>query len=297
MNRYPEVTTGCAAGDRATARFHPCRGRGFAAVAALVVALLLAQGCQAPPWSDAARVDSASVVRVDGIAVSASGCEIGYSILRPAGGVGPVDVVLAHGFLRSRAQMAGLATALAAQGVTTLTLELCNMRPWNGAHAANADDMRRLAQAFGRDAIVYAGFSAGALAAVLAASRDPGTAGVVVLDLVDRDGMGARAAARVTAPIHGLFGEPAACNAYGNGRDVLARAPLAHSETAGGASHCDFEAPTDNLCRLVCEPADRPAQIAAAQRERIIAWSVDAVGRLLGRPGVADAAVGSTSSP
>lgn len=240
-------------------------------------------GCQAPPWSEVPRVSDAALVRTDGSALSGTGCEIGYSIVRPAGPTRPVDVILAHGFLRSRARMSGLADALAANGIVTLTLDLCNMRPWNGAHETNADDMRRLARELGRDDVVYAGFSAGGLAALLAASRDPETAGAVVLDLVDRDGIGARAAAGLDAPLHGLFGDPAACNADGNGRRVLETAPLAYSAIAVGASHCDFEAPTDVLCQLFCEPADRPAQAAPRQRQRIIDWSIAAVADLLGR--------------
>jgi pimeloyl-ACP methyl ester carboxylesterase len=297
MKTESEVTIGGAAGDASASRFLPCRAGGLRACAKLVLLLLVAQGCQVSPRSGEARAPIASVARVDGAAVSVTGCEVGYSILRPAGEAGPVDVVLAHGFLRSRARMSGLATALAERGIATLTLDLCNMRPWDGAHEANADDMRRMARALGRADVVYAGFSAGGLAAVLAGSRDPDAAGVVVLDLVDRDGLGARAAARLGAPIHGLFGDPAACNAYGNGREVLARAPAAYSALAAGASHCDFEAPTDILCRLVCEPADRPSQDPERQREQIIAWSVDAVAELLGRVAAPDAPVQTPSRP
>jgi hypothetical protein len=140
--------------------------------------------------------------------------------------------------------------------------------------------MVRLARHLGAEATLYAGFSAGGLAAVVAGRQDPGALGVVALDLVDQDAIGVAAASGLDAPLVGLVGEPSACNAQNNGLavyDVHARAEVI---PVPGATHCDFETPTDGLCRLVCEPGDRPPH--ASPRPRIVELTTRAVAGLLG---------------
>lgn len=245
----------------------------------------------------AAAADSGLAVSV-GMTRSATGCAIEHSLYRGGNAQGPVEVVLGHGFLRSRERMHRLAANLARAGIPTLTLDFCNMQPWRGAHRENADDMVRLATRFGADQVVYAGFSAGGLAAVLAAAQDPRAAGVFVLDLVDRDRMGERAAVDLRVPLRALYGEPSACNAQGNGRAVLAAAPRARGERIVGATHCDFEAPTDRFCRLVCEPDDRPVADADALREVILTRATRSIQALVdGRSAKRPAAVERPRDP
>jgi dienelactone hydrolase len=208
---------------------------------------------------------------------SQTGCAFGYDLYHPPGMSGAAQVVLAHGFLRNRERMQDLARALAEAGYATAAIDLCNMRPWDGAHEVNAADMRLTAQTLGRPGVVYAGFSAGGLAALLAARTDSDSLGVVVLDLVDQRDLGRQAAADLRVPVVGLFGAPSRCNANGNGLPVLAGAVDVEVERFANATHCDFESPTDNLCRLFCEPGDRDPDDAARQRARVIASTVAAV--------------------
>lgn len=211
---------------------------------------------------------------------SVTGCEVATTRFEPEQPRTDAVVILAHGFLRDERRMEGLALALAASGVTTHTLSFCNSRPWDGGHRANAADMRRLADSLGAAGVIYAGFSAGGLSALIAAREDPRTLGVLALDLVDDgDGLAASMAAGLDRPLIGLTGEPAACNAQSNGLAVYAASRRARVTHIPGASHCDFEAPTDWLCRSVCGADDEGAE---ARRGEIIRVSVGAVADLLG---------------
>jgi pimeloyl-ACP methyl ester carboxylesterase len=262
--------------------------------------LLMLAGCSGlllRPGADAsvAAALPAGVSVAPGALRSASGCSIRYRLFSPAddGGhdtAGDDLVVLAHGFLRSQDQMRDLAVALARSGVRVATLDFCNASPWDGGHVQNALDMKSLARRLGARRVVYAGFSAGGLAAVIAARNDPAAIGVVTLDLVETQGLGVRAAKGLGKPLLGLTGEPTNCNALDNGRAVLAAADQARVQHIEGAGHCDFEAPSNRLCEMLCQDPDRdPGKRAAndqplpgpAQRQEIIASATLAVRSLL----------------
>jgi dienelactone hydrolase len=246
------------------------------AVAATGLALLLA-GCSgllrtaAETQGPATATTLPSGVTVKTAAIrSSTGCKLDYRLYRPAGDGSDALVVLGHGFLRSQARMRDLAAAIAADGIPVATLDYCNMHPWNGGHVRNGLDMIALAQTLEARRVVYAGFSAGALAALLAGRNDPRAVGIVALDLVDAEGLGRRAARGLDKPLVGLAGEPTNCNADGNGRRVYAASDRAVVHRIEGAGHCDFEAPTDGLCELLCKdpdtraPSPRPEIVAAA---------------------------------
>ena len=64
-------------------------------------------------------------------------------------------------------------------------------------------------------------------------------------------------------PVLLLAAPPSGCNADGAGASLLAALTFpVETATIPGASHCDFEDPSDGLCRLVCG-ADDPARRAA----------------------------------
>lgn len=264
----------------------------------LLLTLLLLKGCEGRLVKETdpigSRPDLADTRPVPDIVIesgrmrSTTGCPFDYSIYRPKGATGPVEVVLAHGFLRDRGRMDGLARALSAAGLATVTIDLCNMRPWDGAHRENAADMRRVADRLGAGRTLYAGFSAGGLAALLAADGDPDSVGVLALDLVDQSRMGERAAAELGRPIVGLFGDASGCNADNNGLAAMAAAGQSQVIRVPGATHCDFEAPTDGLCRLVCESGDRPTTEGTRIRQQIIDEAVRAAQRLIGLEGMSD---------
>ena len=253
------------------------------------------------PALDAYRLERAE-------ARSLAGCRYDYRVFEPAGGAPATSVILGHGFLRDQDRQVGLARALANAGHRAVTLDFCNMRPWNGHHERNAADMRRLARTYGLPGrTVYAGFSAGALAALLAGADDPDALGVVALDLVDQGGLGLAAATRSPVPIVGLAGPPAACNANGSGLAAFAArpgvddapsdgapsdgapvgSPVRSVDAVPGATHCDFESPTDWLCELACgaSPALGPGAGAAgaapgSRRELVVRRTVALVDEL-----------------
>ena len=256
------------------------------------------------PASDGAAEPLPAGVRItSGRMDSITGCRLDYRIYQRQGqdaddrgdddGSGDL-VVLAHGFLRSQARMQTLAATLAAAGHRVATLDFCNASPWNGRHAQNGLDMVALARHLGARRVVYAGFSAGGLAAVIAGRADPSSIGVVTLGLVETQGLGVRAAKGLDKPLLALAGEPTNCNALDNGRAVFAATDWARVQRIDGAGHCDFEAPTDGLCELICtDPDADPATPAttdgightrrdssASARERIIVSTELAVASL-----------------
>lgn len=167
--------------------------------------------------------------------------------------------ILAHGFGRSRLRHRDLAQALAAAGFVAVVPDL----PEFLDPRRNADAIVALAGALDkgdsgmpevpRRRLVLIGTSFGGLVTVLAAAKLPGLAGWVGLDPVDRTRSAVRAASKLTAPAVVLLGEPSLCNLFGSGRAIARAAPgLLRSMAVDGASHCDFEGPTDGFCRAAC---------------------------------------------
>ena len=178
--------------------------------------------------------------------------------------------ILAHGFTRSRTTLNGHAAALAAAGVLALTPDL----PFTFDFRRNAEGLAQLVGALRRgdvfgppvERVVLVGFSAGALSSLLAAAT-PGVVGYVGLDPFDRtsDG-GRRALGRDFAPTLRtesilLRAPPSRCNAEAVAAPWSERLPaLVSDRVIANASHCDFEAPTDWMCRLACGAADPQRQ-------------------------------------
>lgn len=176
--------------------------------------------------------------------------------------------------------MVDLAEALAETGIPTVTLDFCNTRFWDGRHFRNGLDMVRVADVLEAQRVVYAGFSAGGLAALVAGRNDPRSIGVVALDLVDAGQLGEGMAAGLDRPLIGLVGDPSPCNASNNGLAVFAATDQAVVERVAGAEHCDFESPTDWLCRWICK-RDEPAGEWSTRRD-IIEAATSAIASLTG---------------
>jgi pimeloyl-ACP methyl ester carboxylesterase len=264
-------------------------------------ALIVLTGCSSLGAESASLSDPA---RLPGIALtlgslkSKTGCTLSYSLFRPlvAGkdGNSRTLVIIGHGFLRSQRNMRDLAEAIAGEGVPVATIGFCNMRLWGSRQQQNGYDMialaSRLAPKVGASRTVYVGFSAGGLAALVAARNDPRSLGVVTLDLVDAQGLGIRAASDLDKPLIGLAGEPANCNAQGHARAVFAVSAGATLKQIPDAGHCDFEAPTDRLCELLCKAPDRFASSSTEAsnkipRRHIIASTTSAIAALIeGKP-------------
>ena len=180
--------------------------------------------------------------------------------------------IVAHGFTRSRERHRDLGRSLAAAGVTAVIPDL----PYVLNHWGNGDAVEELVHkleggALGlppieQSRLVLVGTSAGGLATVLAAARLPKLAGWVGLDPVDRTGSGVHAASRLAAPAIVLLAEPSGCNLFGSGRSIAQAVPdLLRSVVLKGASHCDFEGPTNKFCQRVCGGSSSEMQSRARE--------------------------------
>ena len=190
-------------------------------------------------------------------------------------------VVVAHGFMRSRATMTGHAQALARHGLLAIAPDLPSLTDSRDNGRALGELVARIrAGGFGApvERVVLVGFSAGGLAALLAAAS-PGVVGYVGLDAFDRPGgVGREAARKLAVPAVLVHGTPTFCNAYGISAPWSTALPaLLEERVIEGASHCDFEWPTDRACTIFCGATD-------ADRQRVVRETLlSAVERFLAR--------------
>jgi len=193
---------------------------------------------------------------------SVRGCELHYRVHRPAVPTPAPIVLIGHGFMRNGSHMRGWADAFADAGLTAVTLDFCASSATDGRHADNGADLVAVRRALQREEAIYVGTSAGGLAALIAASSDPaGTRGVLLLDPTNAGGQARRAAGRVHAPVAALVAKAQVCNAWRNIDRALATLGDATIVAVERASHCDFEWPSNALCRVAClAPTDEGEQ-------------------------------------
>jgi len=199
---------------------------------------------------------------------AADGCTMGYTVTSPTDVADAPTVILAHGFQGNRASMADWAAHYASWGLVVVTPDLCHATILDSDHAQNGIDLVALADHLQLAAPIYAGYSAGGLAAVLAAAQDPEALALVGLDMVDSGGLGAAVAASIAVPAHDVTAEPAMCNSTANGVPVFAAIPDAQTVRIVEADHCDFQSPPDGFCSLCSgpNPTHTDEDIAAAIR-------------------------------
>lgn len=247
-------------------------------IALTFLAVALA-GCATP----GVRVEAPPGVVQRTIPVEIAGDTSVVDIYRPEARRAEAVVLLAHGFSRNRSTLAELATELTVAGFTVVVPDL----PYFADSVANARFLGSLAATikqrirpdldFGAQRIVFAGFSAGATASLVAASTSDAL-GWIGLDPVDQGGAASEFANGLRAPAFVVRASPSSCNANYNFQPALARLPdLVANRVEPGASHCDFEAPTDAVCALVCGPA-------SAERQRAIRAAVVAAARAIAAP-------------
>jgi len=180
--------------------------------------------------------------------------------------------IVAHGVARSRVRHRDLGQALAAAGVTAIIPDLTYILN----HWGNGDAIEELVHQLESGALglppieqshlVLVGTSAGGLSTVLAAAKLPKLAGWVGLDPVDRTGSGVHAASRLTIPAIVMFAEPSLCNLFGSARSIAHAVPdLLRSVVLSGASHCDFEGPTNRFCERICGSSSSEMQSRARE--------------------------------
>lgn len=193
--------------------------------------------------------------------------------------------ILSHGFTRSRRPLSGHAQALADAGVRALTPDLPCTFDFRCNGRALADLVRQL-RAGGSlgpavDRVMLVGFSAGGLSSLLAADA-PGVVGFVALDPFDRvlpdetEPLGLTAAQGLRTEALLLRAPPSRCNAGAAAAPWATALPLLwRDETIAEATHCDFESPSDWICRLACGAPD------PARQQRVRQVLIDAAARWL----------------
>jgi len=185
-------------------------------------------------------------------------CNINYSVYTPVGIPNPPIVILGHGFARGSGAMSGWAEHLSSWGVEVVLPTLCHYNIFGGVdHEMNGQNMRELA---GNNRVVYAGHSAGGLAAIIAASQDNNALGVLGLDATDtqdvpgvRNFIGRDYAGNVSVPTFGIIGEPSTCNADNNGLELYRLIERKRVVKVTSSDHCDYESPTNFGCTSNCE--------------------------------------------
>ncbi len=207
-------------------------------------------------------------------AVKINGTSIEVDVYKP---LGPLKgaAILTHGFTRSRTTMGEHAQALAAKGVLAITPDMpCTFDfRCNASAIAGLVNLLRNTETFGGSSqrVMLVGFSAGGLSSLLAADT-PGVVGFVGLDSFDRilpnetERAGITASRHLTTEALLLRAPASSCNAkavaapWGSEMKALWR-----DELIAGASHCDFEAPSDWKCRLACGNTDPARQLQVRQ--------------------------------
>lgn len=175
-------------------------------------------------------------------------------------------VILAHGFLRNAGTMEHLAKALTSDGIETACIALKRSQPWAGNHAENARDMTALREALGWKNVTFAGFSAGGLSALIAASQDPACVKLVLLDSVDHKNLGIQAASQLRVPTLVILAKPGPGNANRNAAAMLAAIPRCRIVELPEATHCDFEARPSALCHFLTGSKPDAARTAAVHK-------------------------------
>jgi dienelactone hydrolase len=175
-----------------------------------------------------------------------------------------------HGFARGKGNFVEWGKVLASHGYVVAIPGFPGVdHPRNGRlisalldwlQAASAKSGDRLAGLVDGERRGAVGHSAGGLAVLLAAAKDPSIDVVVALDPVDANNNALTAAGSMKAPLTAIFAQPGACNGNGNARAILSKLAAPHlALSVVGGTHCDAEDPSDFLCAL-CGGAAAPRQ-------------------------------------
>ena len=263
----------------------PPRATAIAAtrIAIAVIAATLALVTTIAPTNTATTNTAQTTTAPTTVALTLAGREVAVDVHRPAGAPRGA-VILSHGFTRSRTTLGGHAAAIAEAGALALSPDL----PYTFDFRRNAQGLSELVArlraggAFGAPVprVVLVGFSAGGLSSLLAASA-PGVVGYVGLDPFDKvtretgGALGRDFAPGLRTEAVLLRAPPSRCNAQSVAAPWGTLLPGLHADRViEGASHCDFESPTDWMCRLACGETDpqRRAAVRAGLLEAVERW-------------------------
>jgi pimeloyl-ACP methyl ester carboxylesterase len=192
-----------------------------------------------------------------------AGKEVQVDFYLPQGVQSAPVVVVAHGFTRSRRNMAGWGEMLARKGFIVAIPDLPGLanRQQNGRAigellaSVDRGEVMTAPKAAGGAALM--GYSMGGLSALLAASGNPHVRCWIGLDPVNAGWKGTRTAASLTIPCAVLRAEPAPWNLHGNARRLVTHlaGPFVTLRVKD-ARHSDPEAPTDAVAETLCGKSD-----------------------------------------
>jgi pimeloyl-ACP methyl ester carboxylesterase len=208
----------------------------------------------------------AEAMAESGVMTGVDGCEVAYEDYRPVMPATGATVILAHGFQRDLSTMRGWAEHWSAAGLRVVIPSLCNSSWFSGRHDRNAADLQAIRRHLEIGPVIYAGFSAGGLAAYLASLDDPETVAYLGLDAVDSGDLAAARDEGLAVPALFLLAESSACNAKNNFLPVIKRHKAYVSRRIKDATHCHFEMPYDSRCGWLCGRRDE-AQTVRQQSE------------------------------
>jgi dienelactone hydrolase len=157
-------------------------------------------------------------------------------------------------------------------------MSLKNSTWFNGRHERNAVDLQLLSQRLHQGPVLYAGYSAGGLAAFLAAAHDKRATAYLGLDAVDSGGLAVDTRDRLAVPSLFLLAEVSSCNARNNIQEAVPDRPGVRTVRVPHATHCHFENPTDTACESLCgrvEPPEAEERIVAGLRSLATAWVLE----------------------
>ncbi len=175
-----------------------------------------------------------------------------FTRFTPTGGAHGPLVMLAHGLEREKERMADWGAHLASWGLDVVTPDLCQSGILDLDQEQNALDMVELVASLAVEEVLYAGHSAGGLAAFVATGVDPIAVGMLGLDPTEWLGLGGEYAALVEVPAYGILGDPGPCNLSNNFLDLYDELGEGRALRLTEADHCDFERPTDWVCTVPC---------------------------------------------
>ena len=195
--------------------------------------------------------------------INLTGKEVPVDFYLPKGVRSAPVVVIAHGFTRSRLNMAGWGGLLASNGFIVAIPDfpaLANREQNSRAirellDVINRGEVTARPRAAGGAALI--GYSMGGLWALLAASGNPDVRCWIGLDPVTAGRKGTEAATSLTIPCAVLRAEPAAWNMHGRARQLTKQlsSPFVTLRVRD-ARHSDPEDPTDSVAEMLCGKSD-----------------------------------------
>jgi dienelactone hydrolase len=204
--------------------------------------------------------------------INLTGREVPVDFYLPKGVQSAPVVVMAHGFTRSRLNLAGWGAMLARNGfiVAIPDMPTLTKREQNSRAISELVDLLSKGEALSapkaEGGVALIGYSMGGLSALMAASGNPNVRCWIGLDPVNAGRKGNVAAASLTIPCAVLRAEPAAWNMRGNARQLTRQLSGPYvTLRVKDAHHSDPEDPTDSVAEALCGKSD-PARHQTFER-------------------------------